>query len=75
MEGGGRVISSCLKAGIVDKIIFFYAPKILGGDDGIPICRGPGPELMKESVAVKNIKVHRFGHDVMLEGYIECLPG
>jgi diaminohydroxyphosphoribosylaminopyrimidine deaminase/5-amino-6-(5-phosphoribosylamino)uracil reductase len=43
----------------------------LGGDDGIPICRGPGPELMKESVAVKNIKVHRFGDDVMLEGYID----
>jgi len=71
VEGGGQVIASCIKAGIVDKIIFFYAPKILGGDDGIPICRGSGPKLMKESVAVKNIKVHRFGDDIMVEGYID----
>jgi diaminohydroxyphosphoribosylaminopyrimidine deaminase/5-amino-6-(5-phosphoribosylamino)uracil reductase len=70
VEGGGRVIASCLKAGIVDKIAFFFAPKILGGNDGIPICRGPGPELMKESVAVNNLQVHRFGDDVLLEGYL-----
>ena len=71
VEGGGRVIASCLKAGIVDKIAFFFAPKILGGNDGIPICMGAGPELMKDSIAVNNLQVHRFGDDVMLEGYLE----
>jgi diaminohydroxyphosphoribosylaminopyrimidine deaminase/5-amino-6-(5-phosphoribosylamino)uracil reductase len=71
VEGGGRVIASCLKAGIADKINFFYAPKILGGDDGIPICSGPGAELMKESIAVKNITIRRFGDDIMVEGYID----
>ncbi|MEZ4526839.1 MAG: bifunctional diaminohydroxyphosphoribosylaminopyrimidine deaminase/5-amino-6-(5-phosphoribosylamino)uracil reductase RibD [Desulfobacterales bacterium] len=47
IEGGSRVIASALNARIVDKIMFFYAPKILGGDDGFPICRGLGPELMR----------------------------
>lgn len=70
IEGGGRVIAAALAAGIVDKLCFFYAPKILGGDDGIPICRGTGPETMKESVGVDRINVHRFGDDVMIEGYI-----
>ena len=70
IEGGGRVIASALSAGIVDKIYFFYAPKILGGDDGIPICKGPGAEKMNQCIPVKNIKVHRFGNDVMIEGYI-----
>ena len=37
IEGGARVIASALSAGIVDKILFFFAPKILGGDDGVPI--------------------------------------
>ncbi|MCL4246066.1 MAG: bifunctional diaminohydroxyphosphoribosylaminopyrimidine deaminase/5-amino-6-(5-phosphoribosylamino)uracil reductase RibD, partial [Candidatus Dadabacteria bacterium] len=32
VEGGGKAAASALKAGIVDKIAFFYAPKILGGD-------------------------------------------
>ncbi len=44
IEGGSRVLTSAFSAAIVDKVFFFYAPKILGGDDGIPICSGPGPE-------------------------------
>ena len=71
IEGGGRVIASAIHSGIVDKIVFFYAPKILGGDDGISICRGRGAATMKDSIAVKNISVQRFGDDVMIEGYIE----
>jgi diaminohydroxyphosphoribosylaminopyrimidine deaminase/5-amino-6-(5-phosphoribosylamino)uracil reductase len=79
IEGGARVIASALRDGIVDKIIFFYAPKILGGDDGIPMCRGPGPDRISECLPVKDIRIRRFGDDIMLEGYIEkdesrCLP-
>jgi len=70
IEGGSRVIASSLAAGIVDKVLFFYAPKILGGDDGVPVCRGVGPDLMSESIEVKDINVQRFGDDVMIEGYI-----
>jgi len=70
IEGGSRVLASAFKAGIVDKVFFFYAPKILGGDDGVPICSGPGVELMSESIAVSDIGVHRFGDDVLIEGYI-----
>ena len=32
IEGGATIAASALKAKVVDKIIFFYAPKILGGD-------------------------------------------
>jgi diaminohydroxyphosphoribosylaminopyrimidine deaminase/5-amino-6-(5-phosphoribosylamino)uracil reductase len=70
VEGGSRVIASALRSGIVDKALFFYAPKILGGDDGIPICRGPGPQLMKDCIQAKNIRVQRFDDDVMIEAYI-----
>ncbi len=71
IEGGSRVIASSLAALIVDKVIFFYAPRILGGDDGVPVCSGAGPELMSESIPVKDINVRRFGDDVMIEGYID----
>jgi len=70
IEGGSRVINSALSAGIVDKIFFFYAPKILGGDNGVPVCRGEGPDLMSESIQVKNIEIKRFGEDVLIEGYL-----
>jgi diaminohydroxyphosphoribosylaminopyrimidine deaminase/5-amino-6-(5-phosphoribosylamino)uracil reductase len=70
VEGGSRIVASAFNSGIVDKVLFFYAPKILGGDDGIPICQGPGPELMKDCIRVNNIRVRRFDDDVMIEGYI-----
>jgi diaminohydroxyphosphoribosylaminopyrimidine deaminase/5-amino-6-(5-phosphoribosylamino)uracil reductase len=71
IEGGSRVVASALSAGIVEKIIFFFAPKILGGDDGIPICKGPGADVMDRCIPVKDIHVRRFGDDIMIEGYID----
>jgi diaminohydroxyphosphoribosylaminopyrimidine deaminase/5-amino-6-(5-phosphoribosylamino)uracil reductase len=71
IEGGSRVLASAFRAGIVDKVQFFYGPKILGGDDGVPICSGPGAELMSHSVTLRDISVHRFDDDVLIEGYVE----
>jgi diaminohydroxyphosphoribosylaminopyrimidine deaminase/5-amino-6-(5-phosphoribosylamino)uracil reductase len=71
VEGGGSVLSSALADGIADKVLFFYAPKLLGGDDGVPICRGLGAGLMNDAVAVEKVRVRRFDDDVMIEGYIK----
>ncbi len=71
IEGGSRVIASALAAEIAEKIIFFFAPKILGGDDGMPICKGKGASAMNNCIPVKDIRVRRFGDDVMIEGYID----
>jgi len=70
IEGGGDIMASAVSAGIVDKIMFFYAPKLLGGNDGVPICRGKGPALMKEAWPVTGITVRRFDDDVMIAGYM-----
>jgi diaminohydroxyphosphoribosylaminopyrimidine deaminase/5-amino-6-(5-phosphoribosylamino)uracil reductase len=70
IEGGSRVSGSALRSDIVDKIIFFYAPKLLGGDDGVPICRGQGQERMQDCLNIDRVTVHRFGNDIMIEGYL-----
>ncbi len=72
IEGGSKLISSAFSAKIVDKVCFFYAPKILGSDDGVPVCTGQGPELIRKSTMLKDIEVKRFGDDVLIEGYT-CL--
>lgn len=71
IEGGSQVLGSAFRAGIVDKVQFFFAPKILGGDDGIPICSGPGAELMGQCIGLKDIVVQRFDDDVLIEGYVD----
>ncbi len=71
IEGGSRINGSALRAQIVDKVHMFYAPKICGGDDGVPICSGPGVELMEQSMRLKNISIQTFKDDVMIEGYFD----
>lgn len=71
IEGGGRVLASAFRQQIVDKCAFFYAPKILGGDDGVPICSGPGPVTMAECFHLKDLDVSRFGEDILVQGYMD----
>ena len=58
-----------LREKLIDKCYIFIAPKILGGDDGIPMFAGAGPKKMDRSVSLKDIKTRRFGDDIMIEGY------
>ncbi len=69
VEGGSRVAASALKQEIVDKALFFYAPKILGGGDGIPMCGGEGPAKMSESLPLMETDVTRVGDDILVTGY------
>lgn len=69
IEGGGQVAGSALAAGIVDKVVLFYAPKLLGGDDGIPMFRGQGAAWMKDAMALRDLTVERVGEDIMVVGY------
>lgn len=69
IEGGSQVIGSAIRAGIVDKFMIFYAPKILGADDGVPICAGKGPDLMNQALKLSKISTRRFGDDIMISGY------
>lgn len=75
VEGGSRVLASAFKAGIVDKVCFFYAPLILGGDDGVPVCRGAGAQRIKNAIRLERIRTLRFGDDVMIEGYVVGVQG
>lgn len=71
VEGGSRVVASVLRSRIVDKILFFYAPKILGGSDGVPISAGPGPDYMRQCVPIRDMSVRGVGDDFLVEGYID----
>lgn len=71
IEGGGKVLASALSSGIVDKVNMFYAPKFLGGNDGVPVCFGPGPDKMGDCVQLTDVDVKRFGNDIMVEGYLK----
>ncbi|WDP92662.1 MAG: bifunctional diaminohydroxyphosphoribosylaminopyrimidine deaminase/5-amino-6-(5-phosphoribosylamino)uracil reductase RibD [Desulfobacter sp.] len=70
IEGGGRVAASALKAGIVNKVCYFIAPKILGGSDGLPVFSGEGPEKIKDVCELTRVTTMSFGSDILVTGYI-----
>ena len=77
LEGGGGLNAAALKAGIVDKVMIFIAPKIIGGKDALTPVEGEGISMIKDAIALEGIRVSRFGEDVLIEGYVKgesCLP-
>ncbi|WP_035242614.1 bifunctional diaminohydroxyphosphoribosylaminopyrimidine deaminase/5-amino-6-(5-phosphoribosylamino)uracil reductase RibD [Desulfobacter vibrioformis] len=71
IEGGGRIAASALAAGIVNKVCYFLAPKIMGSNDGIPVFNGPGPEKIKDVFELARVTTRHFGSDILVTGYIE----
>jgi diaminohydroxyphosphoribosylaminopyrimidine deaminase/5-amino-6-(5-phosphoribosylamino)uracil reductase len=71
IEGGSRVSAAALAAGVIDKLMLFLAPKLLGGNDGVPLFRGKGPAAMAAALAVSDINVRRVQEDVLIEGYLK----
>jgi diaminohydroxyphosphoribosylaminopyrimidine deaminase/5-amino-6-(5-phosphoribosylamino)uracil reductase len=70
IEGGAMVNWAALSAGIVDKIYFYYAPKILAGTGSIPLALGTGYRRISEAAYVRSLTLHRFGEDFAVEGYL-----
>ena len=70
LEGGGTLNWSMLEEGLVDKVISFIAPKIIGGIDAITPVEGQGIKTMDEAILLENIDIQRFDNDIMIEAYI-----
>ena len=68
VEGGGRVLGAFLEQHLADSCHFFYAPKVLGDPDAIPMVRGGSRLTMADALPVYEVRVRRFGEDVMLSG-------
>jgi diaminohydroxyphosphoribosylaminopyrimidine deaminase/5-amino-6-(5-phosphoribosylamino)uracil reductase len=69
VEGGPETSARFLSAGLVDKVVAFVAPKLLGGRDSRAAIGGAGPESLDAAVALERVEVRRLGDDVEITGY------
>ncbi|HSK41065.1 MAG TPA: bifunctional diaminohydroxyphosphoribosylaminopyrimidine deaminase/5-amino-6-(5-phosphoribosylamino)uracil reductase RibD [Arenibaculum sp.] len=67
VEGGARLAASMLRDGLVDRIEWFRAPGIIGGD-GIPAVAGFGVEDLQDAVGFVRTGIRQAGHD-LVESY------
>lgn len=70
VEGGGTLIGSLFDEGLVDKVLFFISPKIIGGKEAISSVMGKGIAHMDKVVKLKDIKLKHIGEDFLFEGYV-----
>ncbi|AJF29256.1 bifunctional diaminohydroxyphosphoribosylaminopyrimidine deaminase/5-amino-6-(5-phosphoribosylamino)uracil reductase RibD [Clostridium botulinum] len=73
IEGGGTLNFSALEENIVDKVRFYIAPKILGGERSKSSIGGEGFFKLSDAVKLKELTYEKLSEDIVIEGYINKL--
>jgi diaminohydroxyphosphoribosylaminopyrimidine deaminase/5-amino-6-(5-phosphoribosylamino)uracil reductase len=70
VEGGGILFGSLFDRGLVDKVIVFIAPIIIGGAEARTAVAGSGVDKVADSFRLERVRVERFGDDLAVSGYV-----
>ncbi len=71
IEAGGKVNWAALESEIVDKIFFYYAPKILGGLHSLPVVAGAGRRRRSDAILFRDVEIHPITPDEFaVEGWL-----
>ena len=66
---GATTAAWALEENVVDKVLFFYAPMILGGDGRVMIDT-LGVKRIRQAVRITDMQVRRSGRDTLVSGYV-----
>lgn len=70
LEGGGTLNYSALQTGIIDKVLSFISPKIIGGYEAKTPVEGEGKEYIQDAFLLECKRIQTFGEDIMIEAYL-----
>ncbi|WP_044896555.1 bifunctional diaminohydroxyphosphoribosylaminopyrimidine deaminase/5-amino-6-(5-phosphoribosylamino)uracil reductase RibD [Bacillus alveayuensis] len=69
IEGGGEINASFIEHKLVDKVVLYIAPKLVGGRTAPSFFAGNGIPKMADAVELSNIEITSIGNDFKLVGY------
>jgi diaminohydroxyphosphoribosylaminopyrimidine deaminase/5-amino-6-(5-phosphoribosylamino)uracil reductase len=69
VEGGSRVHTSFIEAGLADKLVLALSPKLVGGRKAVSFLEGTGVETMAAALKISDVRCFPVGGDRMIEGY------
>lgn len=69
IEGGGNINASFLENQLIDKVVLYFAPKLVGGRNAPTFLEGNGFELMKDAVDLIDTDIIKIGEDFKFIGY------
>jgi diaminohydroxyphosphoribosylaminopyrimidine deaminase/5-amino-6-(5-phosphoribosylamino)uracil reductase len=72
IEAGSKVNWTALESGCVDRVYFYYGPKILGGLEALPLAGGIGRRRRVDAIRIHGVRLHPIPPDEFaLEGYVD----
>ncbi len=71
IEGGGRVSAGALRAGVVNKVIYYLAPMLIGGQQAPGAIGGEGVQRLDDAFRLRDVRTSRLGPDLLVEAYID----
>ncbi|MFS0653917.1 bifunctional diaminohydroxyphosphoribosylaminopyrimidine deaminase/5-amino-6-(5-phosphoribosylamino)uracil reductase RibD [Bacillus sp. 179-C3.3 HS] len=69
IEGGGQVNASFLEQQLVDKLVIYMAPKLIGGKLAPSFFGGEGILLMSDAIELDDLSIEQLGKDIKITGY------
>lgn len=69
-EGGARLHTSLLESGLVDKVLFTFSPKLIGGVSALSPFLGAGAARVADALRLKKIRCFQIEDDMIFEGYL-----
>ncbi|MFH0763674.1 MAG: bifunctional diaminohydroxyphosphoribosylaminopyrimidine deaminase/5-amino-6-(5-phosphoribosylamino)uracil reductase RibD [Candidatus Omnitrophota bacterium] len=70
VEGGGELVASLVEERLVDRFLFFIAPKIIGGRLAKTAVEGVGVDRISRAIPLKFVKIKRFKEDILIEAEV-----
>jgi diaminohydroxyphosphoribosylaminopyrimidine deaminase/5-amino-6-(5-phosphoribosylamino)uracil reductase len=71
VEGGGTLLGSLFDHRLVDKVVAFIAPVIIGGEEARTAVGGKGVDKVIDSIKLERVSMERFGDDLMVSGHVK----
>lgn len=69
IEGGGDIHAAFLNEGLVDKVVLYIAPKLIGGKNAPSFLGGDGIKYMSEAIELDDMTFEQIGKDLKIIGY------
>lgn len=71
LESGGTLSEALLKEGLIDEVLAFIAPKIIGGKGAKTPVEGDGFDLIADAIELTDRIVEPIGEDVLISGLVK----
>jgi len=71
VEGGSEVHASFFAQGLVDKVLAYIAPRLIGGRHAPGAVGGAGVESLADSIPLRELDVTQLGEDLLITGYVD----